>query len=29
MHVDVRLARPDDAEALLDIYNLEVVTSRL
>ena len=27
MHVDVRLARPDDAEALLDIYNLEVTTS--
>lgn len=27
MHPDVRLARPDDAAALLDIYNLEVQTS--
>ncbi len=27
MHADVRLARLDDAEALLDIYNLEVTTS--
>lgn len=27
MHPDVRLARLDDAEALLDIYNVEVQTS--